>query len=122
MKPVYINPKDLKNRSDVVIWNGVAYLAGAMPSDGSASLADQTRDVLQKIDAMLAAAGTSKEMLLTATIWMTDVKQDAAGFTAIWNEWLIPGCRPVRACIESAFHAPGLLEVMITAAVPDKQA
>ena len=120
MKPVYINPQDLPHRSDVVIWNGVAYLAGVMPKDGKASLADQTRDVLRQLDALLAAADTSKSMLLTATVWMNNVKHDAAGFNAVWSEWLTPGCRPVRACIESSFQLPGLMEVMVSAAVPPK--
>lgn len=122
MEPVYINPNDLPHRSDVVIWNGVAYLAGVMPKNGTASLADQTRDVLQQIDALLEMAGTSKDMLLTATVWMNNVKHDAAGFNAVWSEWLAPGRRPVRACIESSFQLPGLMEVMVCAAVPGRNA
>ncbi|MBW6399263.1 RidA family protein [Roseomonas sp. HJA6] len=118
MTPTYINPRDLAHRSDAVVWNGVAYLPGVMPRDGSATLTEQTRDVLAQIDALLALAGTSKDMLLTATIWMNNVKHDAAGFNAVWNEWLVSGRKPVRACIESSFQIPGLMEVMVTAAVP----
>jgi enamine deaminase RidA (YjgF/YER057c/UK114 family) len=120
MKPTYINPKNLAHRSDVTIWNGVAYLAGVMPRDGAASLADQTRDVCAQLDALLAAAGTAKDMLLSATVWMNNVKHDAAGFNAVWSEWLAPDAKPVRACIESSFQLPGLMEVMVIAAVPPK--
>jgi enamine deaminase RidA (YjgF/YER057c/UK114 family) len=119
-EPVYINPRNLAHRSDVVIWNKVAYLAGVMPRDGSASLADQTRDALAQIDAMLAQAGTSKEWLLSATIWMNNARHDAAGMTAVWSEWLAPSRKPVRACVESALQLPGLLEIMVTAAVPSE--
>jgi len=118
MTPTYINPRDLPHRSDAVVWNGVAYLPGVMPRDGTATLAEQTADVLAQIDALLALAGTSKDMLLTATIWMNNVKHDAAGFNAVWSAWLVPGRKPVRACIESSFQLPGLMEVMVTAAVP----
>lgn len=118
MKPIYINPKNLAHRSDVTIWNGVAYLAGVMPKDGTATLAEQTQDVLDQIDALLASAGTSKDMLLSATIWMNNVKHDAADFNAVWSSWLSPDAKPVRACIESSFQLPGLMEVMVIAAVP----
>lgn len=120
MKPTYHNPKNLPHRSDLAIWNKVAYLPGVMPRDGTAPLAEQTKDVLEQIDALLATAGTSKANLLTAVIWMTNCKHDAAGLNAVWSEWLDSDCKPVRSCIDSAFQLPGLMEIMVTAAITDE--
>jgi enamine deaminase RidA (YjgF/YER057c/UK114 family) len=119
VEPTYHNPRNLPHRSDLVLWKGVAYLPGVMPRDGNAGLAEQTRDVLAQIDALLSQAGTSKDHLLTAVIWMSNVKFNAAGMNEVWSAWLTKGRQPVRSCIESAFQLPGLMEIMVTAAIPE---
>lgn len=65
MDPQYINPKNLKHRSDVTVWNGVAYVAGIVPSDNTLSIAEQTRQALAVIDGHLAAVRTDKSRLLS---------------------------------------------------------
>lgn len=45
--------------SQVVIHNNTAYLAGQVAQDKpGAAVADQTRNILERIDALLAEAGT----------------------------------------------------------------
>src|SRR5690242_19015840 len=56
--------------SEMVIHNETVYLAGQIADDGSTDVESQTRDVLRKIDALLAEAGTDKSKLLTATIYL----------------------------------------------------
>src|SRR5213075_1101445 len=54
----------------------IAYVAGvtADPRDRDlGDVKDQTRKVLARIDALLAAAGTTKSKLLTAQVWLTDM-------------------------------------------------
>jgi enamine deaminase RidA (YjgF/YER057c/UK114 family) len=120
----------------VVIHGDIVYLAGitllqALPvaalsalvqpgGGGAASLgdvADQTRRICARIDELLATAGTSKAKLLTAQVWLTDMKHFAAHNDA-WNEWVDPDNAPVRACVVSPqLVFPGLLvEIMVTAA------
>ncbi len=119
MDPKYINPKNLQHRSDVAVWNGVAYVAGIVPPDNALPVAEQTAQALAVIDGHLAAAGTDKSRLLSATIHMADVNRDVAGFNSAWNAWLAPGRLPVRTCIGAELQVGALLEITVLAAMPD---
>ncbi|MBT3536118.1 MAG: RidA family protein, partial [Rhodospirillaceae bacterium] len=57
--------------SQAVEHNNVVYLAGQVASDINADISEQTRQVLAKIDALLATAGSSKSKLLWAQLWVT---------------------------------------------------
>jgi enamine deaminase RidA (YjgF/YER057c/UK114 family) len=118
MEPLYINPKNIKHRSDTVVFNGVAYVSGVVPSDNTASIADQTSQALAQIDARLAQAGTDKSMLLSATIWMEDVNRDVAELNGAWTAWLVSGRHPARACVEAKLQGGALLEISVIAALP----
>lgn len=87
--------------SQVVIHNDTVYLAGqvALKAPG-ASVADQTKAILDQIDALLAEAGTDKSKALTATIWLCSM-DDFAEMNAVWDEWSKGGAAPCRACVES---------------------
>lgn len=116
MEPVYHNPGDIAHRSDTVVYNGVAYVAGVVPLDSSASIADQAKQILDEIDSRLAAAGTDKSRLLSATIWMVEVNRDFAEFNKVWNAWLVPGRKPARACVQAGLVGGAMLEVAVIAA------
>jgi enamine deaminase RidA (YjgF/YER057c/UK114 family) len=96
----------------------VVYLAGITAAPQRlGDVKEQTRDVLARIDDLLAAAGTDKSRLLTAQVWLTDMKLFADHNDA-WNEWVDPRNAPVRACLLSPqLWRPGMLvEIMVTAA------
>ncbi len=103
--------------SQAVVHAGTAYLAGQVADDTSVGVAGQTEQILAKIDAQLAAAGTDKSKLLSAQLWITDM----AGFSemnVVWDAWVTPGETPARACVEAQLAAPqDLVEIMVTAAV-----
>jgi len=107
-----------KRISRVVVHNGIAYLAGlqALKNRGG-SVAEQTRDVLAMIDRLLADAGTDKRHLLTATIWLADIRT-AEEMNLVWDEWVPQGCSPARATVEgkpaSTEHN---VKIAVTAAV-----
>lgn len=117
MSIVYKNPQNLKHRCDSVIHNGIAYVSGAIPSDCSADIATQTQQVLAQIDSRLAEAGSSKDRILLASIWMRDVNRDVAAFNAVWNEWVVPGRVPSRNCVQAVLQQGALLEIAVIAAV-----
>ena len=61
--------------SQVVIHGNTVYLAGVVASNAPGkSVTEQTQDVLKTIDGHLAKAGTDKSKLLSATIYITDMK------------------------------------------------
>ena len=92
--------------SQAVVLNGAVYVAGqvALESPG-ASVADQTRTVLARIDRLLAAAGSDKTKLVQATIWLTD-SSTFDEMNKVWDAWVAPGCTPARATVESKLAAP----------------
>jgi enamine deaminase RidA (YjgF/YER057c/UK114 family) len=83
-----------------------------------APVASQTKGVLAKVDDLLKQAGTNKSNLLTAQIWLKDIERDFKGMNQVWNGWLDPNNKPVRATVESPMARPEILvEVQVTAAV-----
>jgi enamine deaminase RidA (YjgF/YER057c/UK114 family) len=101
--------------SQIVIANGVVYLAGQTADSAGAPLAVQAGEVLARIDTLLAAAGVDKTRLLTANVWLSDASHFDA-FNAVWEAWVPAGHAPTRACVQSPLMGPGLdVEVAVTA-------
>jgi enamine deaminase RidA (YjgF/YER057c/UK114 family) len=101
--------------SQTVIHQGVVYLAGQVGTADD-SVADQTHEILAKIDALLAEAGSDKTKLLRGEIWLTDIR-NFAEMNEVWDTWVPEGHTPARACGECRQAAPGLeVEIIITAA------
>lgn len=113
-----INTRNLPHRGDSVTWNGCVHLSGIMPSDETASIAEQTADVLREIEAQLATAGTSKAALISATVWLADLDRDFEGFNAVWRGWVDRDNLPARSCVQAKLHGKGLLEIAAIAATP----
>lgn len=88
--------------SQAVIHNKTVYLAGQVASGAPGKgVAEQTRDILASIDALLHAAKTDKSRLLSATIWLTDMATFAE-MNGVWDAWVVPGATPARATVVSA--------------------
>ncbi len=104
--------------SQAVVHNGIAHIAGQVARDKpGASAAEQTRNILDRTDALLEKAGTDKSKLLTAQVWISDIRYFDE-MNAVWNAWLPPGEAPTRACVESRLAAPHyFVEIACTAAV-----
>ncbi|MGD9912520.1 MAG: RidA family protein [Rhizobiaceae bacterium] len=102
--------------SQAVIHGNTVYLAGQVGTAGK-SVAEQTKEVLDKIDALLAQSGSSKSKLLQAVIWLADMK-DFAEMNAVWDKWVDSPNAPARATGEAKLAAPGyLVEIIIIAAI-----
>ncbi|MBA4177175.1 MAG: hypothetical protein C0505_11540 [Leptothrix sp. (in: Bacteria)] len=103
--------------SEMAVHNGVAYLAGQVPADGSQDITGQTRQVLAAIDALLARAGSDKRKLLRVEIFLKDLA-DFAGMNAVWEDWLPPGDAPPRATVQATLaRAEWRVEMVVTAAI-----
>ncbi len=111
-----ITRMDVSTRmSQIVIHNETVYLAGQVGTPG-ASVTEQTNDILGKIDALLAKAGSDKSKLLQAVIWLASM-DDFAEMNAVWDTWVAPGSPPARACGESALATPEYrVEITVIAA------
>lgn len=101
--------------SRIVRHNGTVYLCGQVGE--GASVAEQARDCLARVDALLAEAGSSRRDILHATIWLAHMS-DYDAMNAVWDEWIPEGCAPARACGEARLAGSDLLvEITVTAAV-----
>ena len=103
--------------SEASIHNGVVYLAGQVPETDGADIETQTREVLAAIDALLAQAGSHKQRILRAQIYLADIA-DFAGMNRAWDAWVLPGNAPSRATVEARLARPEWkVEIVVTAAV-----
>ncbi|MCB1971503.1 MAG: RidA family protein [Geminicoccaceae bacterium] len=87
--------------SQIVIHNDTVYLAGQVAQNApNGSVAEQTKDILARIDGLLAKAGTDKTRLLSVTIWLCSM-DSFAEMNSVWDAWIPKGHAPARACVES---------------------
>ena len=109
--------------SQAVRHGDVVYVQGCTgrhPTDNSvgADIKEQTRYALQRISAILEAAGSSLDQVMTNTCYVTN-RDDLAGFNEVYAEFFLAD-RPARTTIIVNFGAPdNLVEITSTAAVPD---
>ena len=103
--------------SQLVRHNNTLYLAGQV-GEGD-SVAAQTQDCLDKVDALLTKGGSSRDRILQAVIWL-DSMDDFAEMNAIWDAWVPEGAAPARACGEARLALPKFkVEVIVIAACDD---
>lgn len=102
--------------SQAVEHGGLVWLAGLTPDDTSKSVKGQTEEILAKIDKLLAKAGSSKSKILSAQIWVTDIR-NRPEMNEAWTAWADPTNLPARACVEAKLADPKILvEIMVVAA------
>ncbi len=105
-----------KRLSRAVTHGGMVYLAGLTADDRSKDMREQTAEILAKIDALLNTAGSDKSRLLSAVIWITDMRAKPQMDEA-WAAWADPQNLPARACVEARLGTPDtLVEIMVQAA------
>ncbi len=106
-----------KRLSRLVTHNNIAYLAGLTADDRSKGMREQTAEILGKIDALLKTAGTDKSKILSAVIWITDMRAKPQMDEA-WADWADQKNLPARACVEARLGTPDtLVEIMVQAAI-----
>jgi enamine deaminase RidA (YjgF/YER057c/UK114 family) len=102
--------------SRVVEANGFVFTAGVTASNSNQDVTAQTRDVLKEIDRLLKLCGADKSKVISATIWVPDIRLRDK-MNVAWNEWTGGQNLPGRACIEAKLADPALLvEIAVVAA------
>jgi len=99
----------------------VAGQTGRHPVTGvvGKDIREQTRNVLERIKLILAAAGTSLDNVLTAMTHLTR-REDLAGYNEEYAKYF-PVNKPARTTVTvAALNSPDLLvEITVTACIPD---
>ncbi len=103
--------------SKIVIYNKTVHLCGQVGVPDT-PLQDQAKEMLSRVDTLLEEAGTDKSHMLSATVYLSDIKYFAE-FNKIWDVWVTPNNTPARTCVEARLMHPALFcEVTIVAALP----
>jgi len=106
-------PGNAPGRSRAVAFDNLVFTVAT--AAGSASLAEQTRAVLARIEQNLQEAGSDKTRLLSATVYLADIRRKAE-MDAVWNEWIGPAHWPQRACVQAGLAPDTLVEITVIAA------
>ncbi len=106
-------PSQIFNK--VVIANGFVFTSGIVAEDISQDAEGQTRQVLAEIERLLGLGGTNKSNIVSAMIWLTDIRERDA-MNKVWIEWTGGQNLPVRACVEARLADPRMrVEIQVTA-------
>ncbi|HUR89684.1 MAG TPA: RidA family protein [Ramlibacter sp.] len=125
--PRYVNPDDNAkpggHYSHGTVANGFVFVSGELPvtRDGrklnDASFAEQARQVLANVEAVLKAAGSSIDRLVQVRVYVDDVA-NWPEFNAIYAQWA-GDARPSRAVVPTgALHYGFKIEIEAVATCP----
>jgi enamine deaminase RidA (YjgF/YER057c/UK114 family) len=105
--------------SQVVVHNGVVYLAGQVAgAEGfKEPVREQIRLVFARIDELLASVGSDRTRMLSVTVLLKDIG-DFGVLNEEWDAWVDHDSLPARATFQAQLAAPEILvELVVTAAL-----
>ena len=104
--------------SMAVVHGGLVVLSGQVAIDaGGGSITAQAEEILGRIDALLAEAGTDKSRLISCNLYVADIAT-LPEINTVWDAWVSPGNAPARTTIETRLASPRYaLEIGATAAL-----
>jgi len=108
-------PGPFPTRSRAVIHEGRVH-AVSFVTDKKPDMYLQTKSALAHIDATLREAGTDKSHILTAIVYIADMKRKPE-MNRAWDEWADRNSPPMRACLAVALEGETLVEIVVDAAV-----
>jgi 2-iminobutanoate/2-iminopropanoate deaminase len=96
------------------------YLSGQPPARGDSTIEGQTTSALERMNPILAAAGTSKDNVVKCTVFLVDAK-DFAGMNKAYAEFFSKEPPARSTVVVAALVSPGArVEIECIAAVPNK--
>jgi enamine deaminase RidA (YjgF/YER057c/UK114 family) len=102
-------------RSRAVIHDDLVLTVAVAPDPVTTSLYEQTVKALARVDESLSLCGTNKSKILSAIVYITDMKRKSE-MNRAWDEWVDITNPPMRACIGVDLEPPHIVEIVVTAA------
>jgi enamine deaminase RidA (YjgF/YER057c/UK114 family) len=102
-------------RSRAVMHDDHVFTVAVAPDPVSPSMYEQTAKALARIDESLALCGSDKSKILTAIVYVADIKQKGE-MNRAWDEWVDTKNPPMRACLGVDLEPPHIVEIVVTAA------
>jgi enamine deaminase RidA (YjgF/YER057c/UK114 family) len=107
-----------KRWADVVVHRGVAHWV-EVAEDMSLDARGQITQVLAQIDATLEMIQSHRTRLLQVLVSISD-QNDAELLNELWDAWVHAEHPPVRAMVQVGLGKACKVEMVVTAAVPDR--
>lgn len=104
--------------ADIVIHRGVAHWV-EVAEDMSLDVRGQIAQVLAQIDATLETIGSDRTRLLQVLVYLAD-HRDADALNELWDAWVPAAHPPVRAMVQAGLGNDCQVEMIVTAAVPER--
>ena len=108
-------PGHTPTRSRAVAHGDLVLTVAVAPDPVTPSMYEQSVKALARIDESLALCGSDKSKILSAIVYITDIKRKSE-MNRAWDEWVDPANPPRRACIGAVLEGQDLVEILITAA------
>ena len=102
-------------RSGAVVHDNLVFTVAVAPDPVSPSMYEQSVKALARLDESLAACGTDKSKILSAIVYITDIKRKGE-MNRAWDEWVDMKNPPMRACLGVELEPPHIVEIVVTAA------
>ena len=101
-------------RSRAVAHDDLVFTVAVAPDPASPSMYEQSAKALARIDESLALCGSDKSKILSAIVYVADIKQKGE-MNRAWDEWVDRTNPPMRACLGVDLEAPHVVEIVVTA-------
>ena len=101
-------------RSRAVVHDGLVMTVAVAPDPVTPSMYEQSVKTLARIDESLALCGSHKSKILSAIVYIADMKRKSE-MNRAWDEWVDKSNPPMRACLGVELEPPHIVEIVVTA-------
>ena len=101
-------------RSRAVVHDDLVMTVAVAPDPVTSSMYEQTARALARIDESLALCGSDKSRILSAIVYIADMKRKGE-MNRAWDEWVDTKNPPMRACLGVSLEPPHIVEIVVTA-------
>ena len=101
-------------RSRAVVHDDLVMTVAVAPDPVTSSMYEQSARALARIDESLALCGSDKSKILSAIVYIADMKLKGE-MNRAWDEWVDTKNPPMRACLGVDLEPPHIAEIVVTA-------
>ena len=105
---------DIPTRSRAAVHGDLVMTVAVAPDPVPSSMYEQSVKALGRLDESLALCGSDKSKILSAIVYITDIKRKGE-MNRAWDEWVDLKNPPMRACIGVDLEPPHIVEIVVTA-------
>ena len=98
--------------SQLVVYGKFFESSGQVSENHHLSTAEQTKEILDKIDSMLSTINASISHITRVQIWLNDMN-DFDEMNEVYERWLENSPKPARACVGSKLAKGYKIEIQI---------